>query len=152
MKVLILNGPNLNLLGMREPEVYGTRTLEELMAEVICYGREHGVEVETIQANGEGTLIDVLQKADAYYDGIVFNPAAYTHYSYALRDAIASIAMPVVEVHLSDINTREEFRKVSVTAPVCLAQHAGGGVASYLRGIDTLVAHLAGDTNVSESR
>jgi len=143
MRLLILNGPNLNLLGTREPEVYGTRTLDELMAEVICYGREHGIEAETIQANGEGTLIDVLHKADAYYDGIVFNPAAYTHYSYALRDAIASVSVPVVEVHISDISAREDFRAVSVTEPVCLAQHSGGGVESYKQGIDTLVAHLA---------
>ena len=143
MRILVLNGPNLNLLGTREPEVYGTQTLDELMEEVAHYGRERGVDIDTAQANGEGTLIDLLQGAVSRYDGVVFNPGAYTHYSYALRDAIASIPVPVVEVHLTDISQREEFRQVSVTAPVCIAQHSSGGVTSYLQGIDTLMAYRA---------
>lgn len=141
MKILILNGPNLNLLGEREPEVYGTTTLSDLIGEVTLYAREHGVDVWAFQSNHEGELIDWLHDARHNFDGVVFNPGAYTHYSYALRDAIAGISIPVVEVHLSDIHAREGFRAISVIEPVAYAQISGLGVASYLRGIDALIEH-----------
>jgi 3-dehydroquinate dehydratase-2 len=136
MKILILNGPNLNMLGKREPEVYGTQTLDELMDQVRAYATEQGIEVAVYTSNCEGALIDRIHEAAAEFDGIVFNPAAYTHYSYALRDAVASIDIPVVEVHLTDITSREEFRQISVIAPECVEQFAGGGVKSYLDGVN----------------
>ena len=138
-KILLLNGPNLNMLGIREPGVYGTDTLASIEAEVMAYGAERGLEVDCFQSNHEGVLIDKLHEAHTAYDGVVYNPGAHTHYSYAIRDAIGSISTPVVEVHLSDINAREPFRAISVTAPVCVAQIAGKGKRSYLEGIDVLL-------------
>lgn len=138
-KVLLLNGPNLNMLGIREPGVYGTDTLASIEAEVVAYGAERGVEVDCFQSNHEGVLIDKLHEAHTAYDGVVYNPGAHTHYSYAIRDAIGSISTPVVEVHLSDINAREPFRAISVTAPVCVAQIAGKGKMGYMEGIDVLL-------------
>ena len=138
-KVLLLNGPNLNMLGIREPGVYGTDTLASIEAEVVAYGAERGVEVDCFQSNHEGVLIDKLHEAHTSYDGVVYNPGAHTHYSYAIRDAIGSISTPVVEVHLSDINAREPFRAISVTAPVCVAQIAGKGKMGYMEGIDVLL-------------
>ena len=146
MKFLVLNGPNLNMLGTREPEVYGTETLDDLMDKVKAYAKERGVTITVFTSNSEGDLIDQIHLAPARYKGIVFNPAAYTHYSYALRDAIACIDIPVVEVHLSDIESREDFRRTSVIAPVCLAQYAGEGVRSYLRGLDALIDPLVNKT------
>ncbi|MCL2655084.1 MAG: type II 3-dehydroquinate dehydratase [Coriobacteriia bacterium] len=141
MKLLLLNGPNLNLLGQREPQVYGTQTLAELEAVVMAYGAAHGAELTCNQSNHEGALIDWIQDAPHRADGLIFNPGAYAHYSYALRDAIAAVApFPVVEVHLSDISAREEFRHTSVTAPVCAAVFAGGGQQSYLDAVDYLLA------------
>jgi 3-dehydroquinate dehydratase-2 len=141
MRILVLNGPNLNLLGQREPTVYGTQTLEELEAAVTAYASTHKAELQCLQHNHEGALIDLVQTARFDYDGIVFNPGAYAHYSYALRDAIAAIApLPVVEVHLTDISTREDFRRLSVTAPVCAACFSGGGQQSYFDAIDFLIA------------
>ena len=124
-KILLLNGPNLNMLGVREPEVYGRDTLDSIEAEVVAYGAERGVQVDCFQSNHEGVLIDKIHEAHWRYDGIVYNPGAHTHYSYALRDAVGSIDTPVVEVHLSDINAREPFRAVSVIEPVCIAQVIG---------------------------
>jgi len=138
-RFLILNGPNLNMLGIREPEIYGSKTLDELMAEVTAYASAREVKTKVFTSNSESALIDKLHLAPAQYQGVVFNPAAFTHYSYALRDAVASISIPVVEVHLTDIEGREDFRKISVIAPVCLAQYAGGGVKSYQRAIDRLI-------------
>ncbi|MCL2024239.1 MAG: type II 3-dehydroquinate dehydratase [Coriobacteriia bacterium] len=139
MKMLVLNGPNLNMLGTREPEMYGTQTLDELMAELIAYGHERDVVIKVLTSNFEGELIEALHQAAGRYDGVVFNPAAYTHYSIALRDAVACCEVPVIEVHLTDITAREEFRATSVIAPVCHAQFSGGGIASYKRGIDALI-------------
>ena len=136
---LLLNGPNLNMLGIREPDVYGTQTLASIEERVCAYAAERGAHVDCFQSNHEGVLIDTIHAAMGTYDGIVYNPGAHTHYSYALRDAVASIDVPVVEVHLSDIDAREEFRRVSVIAPVCVAQVKGLGVESYLRGIDILL-------------
>ena len=139
-----MNGPNLNLLGVREPAVYGTVTLAHIEAEVTAYAAKRGVHIDCFQSNHEGMLIDKLHEARGRYDGIIYNPGAHTHYSYALRDAISSIGVPTVEVHLSDISAREEFRRVSVIAPVCIAQIKGKGQAGYLEALDVLVAHDGG--------
>ena len=120
MKLLVINGPNLNFLGIREKSVYGTQNYDALLEMIAQKGEALGITIEVFQSNHEGALIDRIQ--DAYFDGtegIVINPGAYTHYSYAIRDALASISVPKVEIHISDITKREEFRKISVTAPVC---------------------------------
>ena len=138
-KVLVMNGPNLDMLGTREPAVYGYDTLETLEETVIAYAAERGVKATCFQSNSEGKLINKLHKAPAKYDAIIYNPGAHTHYSYAIRDAIASIDTPVVEVHLSDIDSREGFRRVSVTAPVCVAQIKGMGIQGYCDAVDYLL-------------
>jgi len=142
LRILIINGPNLNLLGTREPEVYGTATLDDIEAMVAERAAALGVDVTFFQSNHEGAIIDRLHEAIGACDGVVLNPGAYTHYSYAIRDAIAAVGIPVVEVHLSDIDAREEFRRVSVTAPVCIAQISGLGPRSYLEGLESLVSRL----------
>ena len=151
MKILILNGPNLNLLGHREPDVYGSVTLDELNQSVGSFAAEQldpkrggkaAIELAFFQSNHEGQLIDVIQNAPRLYEGIVYNPAAHTHYSIALRDAIAAIPTPVVEVHLSDIENREQFRKLSVMAEVCVAQFKGEGATSYHKALAYLVDYL----------
>ena len=138
-KYLLLNGPNLDMLGVREPEIYGRDTLDTIEAEVVAYGAERGVQVDCFQSNHEGVLIDKIHEAHWRYDGIVYNPGAHTHYSYALRDAVGSIDTPVVEVHLSDINAREPFRAVSVIEPVCIAQIKGKGKDGYKEALDVLL-------------
>ena len=138
-KLLVLNGPNLDMLGVREPEIYGRDTLETIEARTRAYAEERGAVVECFQSNHEGVLIDKIHEAQGTFDGIVYNPGAHTHYSYALRDAVASIDVPVVEVHLSAINEREAFRRVSVIAPACVGQVKGLGADSYLRGVDILL-------------
>lgn len=138
-KILVMNGPNLDMLGTREPAVYGYDTLETLEETVIAYAAERGVKAMCFQSNSEGKLINKLHKAPAKYDAVIYNPGAHTHYSYAIRDAIASIDTPVVEVHLSDVDSREDFRRVSVTAPVCVAQIKGMGIQGYCDAIDYLL-------------
>lgn len=145
IRVLVLNGPNLNMLGTREPDVYGTQTLDEIERMVVERAVVMGVEVGFLQSNHEGTLIDALQAAPGNYDAVVYNPGAHTHYSYALRDAVAAIGVPVVEVHLSDISTREDFRRLSVIAPVCVEQISGHGAQSYVLGLESAVAHVKGE-------
>jgi 3-dehydroquinate dehydratase II len=138
-KILILHGPNLNLLGLREPEVYGALTLEDINARLVEVGKEWGAEVHTLQSNSEGALIDALHAAREWASGVVFNPGAYTHTSVALRDAIAAIEIPVVEVHLSNVYAREEFRHKSLLAAVCLGKISGFGWRSYLMGLQALI-------------
>ena len=137
MKILVINGPNINFLGIREKSVYGNQDYDYLLSMIADKAKETGNEIEVFQSNHEGAIIDRIQ--DAYFDGtegIVINPGAYTHYSYAIRDALASIEVPKCEIHISDITKREEFRKISVTAPVCDKQIYGQGLEGYLMAID----------------
>ena len=140
MRVLVVNGPNLNLLGTRRPEVYGTTTLGELEEMCRQWGTELGCEVSVFQSNHEGAIIDRLHEAIGRCDGIVINPGALTHYSYALHDAIEASNIPTVEVHISNIAARESWRAVSVIAPVCVASITGQGVEGYRRAIEVLAA------------
>lgn len=138
-KYLLMNGPNLNMLGIREPEVYGTTTLAAIEEQVVAHGKERGVQVDCFQSNHEGALVDKLHQAHFDYDGVVYNPGAHTHYSYAIRDAIGSIDTPVVEIHISDVDAREPFRAISVVAPACVAQIKGHGTAGYCEALDGLL-------------
>lgn len=142
MKILVLNGPNLNLLGKREPDIYGSASLESIIEGVRARGRELGVEIESLQSNEEGVLVTRIGDSMGRYDGIVLNPAAYTHTSIALRDAIQACKVPCVEVHLSNVYAREEFRHRSVTAAVCIGQVAGFGGMSYILGLEGLVNYI----------
>ena len=138
MKFLVINGPNLNLLGLREPAIYGSQNYEALLAFIRSACDAEGVGVDFFQSNHEGAIVDAIQAAYGVYDGIVINPAAYTHTSVAILDALKAVAIPAVEVHISDMEKREEFRHLSVTAPVCIAQIRGHGFESYTMGIDLL--------------
>lgn len=144
-KILVINGPNLNLLGEREPGIYGTDSYESIIKMIAEYAEGKGLSCEFFQSNHEGAIIDTLHEARKRCDGVVLNAGAYTHYSYAIRDAIAAIKIPVVEVHLSDIHAREDFRATSVIEEVCVAQISGLGKQSYLRGIDELIKIFGGD-------
>jgi 3-dehydroquinate dehydratase-2 len=139
MKILVINGPNINFLGIREKNVYGTKDYNSLCSYIKEEGKKLNVEVDTFQSNIEGEIIDRLQEAYEKYDGIVINPGAYTHYSYAIFDAIKSVNIPTVEVHISNIHTREEFRHKSVTAPACIGQICGLGFYGYVLGIMALI-------------
>ena len=141
-KVLILNGPNLNLLGKREPGVYGRDSYEAVCGRIAARARELGMEPSFFQSNSEGALIDALHQAMDVYDGVVLNAGAYTHYSYAIRDAIAAIRLPVIEVHLSNIHAREEFRHTSGLAPGCRGQISGFGPVSYLLALQALAEEV----------
>jgi 3-dehydroquinate dehydratase-2 len=142
--ILVLHGPNLNLLGQRETSVYGRLTLAEVDAAITQHAAARGAKVECRQSNHEGVLVDAIQTAaDQGFTAVVLNPGALTHYSYALRDAIAAVTVPVVEVHLSNIHAREAFRHQSVTAPACRGQISGFGLQSYLLGLDAALACLA---------
>ncbi len=138
-KVTVIHGPNLNFTGIREKGIYGSKTLEDINKLIIEEAKKYDFEVDIFQSNYEGAIIDKLQECwHNKTNGIVINPGAFTHYSYALRDAIASVSIPTVEIHLSNIHTREEFRHTSVTAPVCIGQICGFGINSYLLGLQAL--------------
>lgn len=128
---LIINGPNLNRLGLREPDVYGSKTLTDLERELMLFAEKQGFQITCFQSNHEGDLIDAIHEADEQYNGVVLNPGAFTHYSYAIRDAIASVSIPVIEVHISNVHSREPFRHQSVTAPVTAGQIIGLGFDGY---------------------
>lgn len=139
MHVLVLHGPNLNLLGNRQPEIYGTQTLADVNDMIATAASDLGIDVTCEQHNGEGPFIDALHSARGRYDGVVVNPGAYSHYSYAIADAIAAIAVPVVEVHLSNVDAREEFRRCAVTARACWGSITGFGAISYTLALRALV-------------
>lgn len=142
MKILILNGPNINMLGIREPDVYGQLTYKALVDDLQSFGSEQGIEVVCKQSNIEGELVGMIQSAYGVYDGIVINPAAYTHYSIALLDALKAVDIPAIEVHISNIHKREEFRHKSYTAAACLGQICGLGVNGYKLALLALRDHL----------
>ena len=143
MKILLLNGPNLQLLGSREPDIYGKTSLASIVSSVTELGKKLGLDVEAFQSNSEGELVTIIGNAPANgFSGIIINPAAYTHTSVAIRDAIAAVALPAVEVHLSNVNSRESFRRESLTAPVCIGVVAGFGAFSYQMALRALADKL----------
>jgi 3-dehydroquinate dehydratase-2 len=139
MRLLLINGPNLNLLGHREPDIYGKVTYDDLILDLKFHAEKSGATLDCFQSNHEGELIDCLHNANATFDAVILNPGALTHYSYAIRDAIQSIGIPVLEVHISNIYTRESFRQISVTAPACIGQITGLGIQGYYLAIDYLI-------------
>ena len=139
MKIMIINGPNLNMLGIREPNHYGRETYTELVKKIQAYAKEKEVEVVCLQSNHEGDLVDYIQSAYQGYDGIVINPGAYTHTSIAILDAVKGVSLPCVEVHISDVNAREEFRRISYIRAACVATVAGKGTDGYLEAINILI-------------
>lgn len=142
MKILLLNGPNLNLLGTREPEKYGNKTLNDIENNLKDIAQKQNIQLECYQSNHEGDLIDKIQQAKNNFDGIILNAGGYTHTSVAIRDAIAGVQMPTVEIHLTNIHAREEFRHNSLIAPVCIGQICGFGAKSYELGLDALINYL----------
>jgi 3-dehydroquinate dehydratase II len=149
IKILVLHGPNLNLLGTREPSIYGKTTLEQINGRLRDMAANHDCEIETFQSNSEGELIDMIQKKGVSIDGLIVNLGAYTHYSLALRDAISALAKPTIEVHISNIYARESFRHVSVTAPVCQGMITGLGWRGYLLALEALVGLLREGEEIS---
>jgi 3-dehydroquinate dehydratase-2 len=142
INILVINGPNLNRLGLREPEIYGRTTLKDVENLLKEEGDKIGVGLDFFQSNSEGSIVDAIQQANDRYDGIIINPGAYTHYSIAIRDAIAGEDIPTVEVHISNIYKREEFRKTSVIAPVAMGQISGFGIYSYVLALYGIVNYL----------
>ena len=143
MKILVINGPNLNMLGVREPDIYGAETFQGLCGMIEDFAAEKGVEVELYQSNHEGDLVDKIQAAYGNTDGIVINPGAYTHTSVALLDALKAVSIPTVEVHISDVSAREEFRQISYIRAACIATIAGHGTRGYLEAMELLMARAA---------
>ncbi len=142
MKILVINGPNLNLLGVREPEIYGNRTLKDLENLITAHADKKGVSVSFFQTNHEGKMVDAIQSAMNVYDGIIINPAAYTHTSVAILDAVKSTGIKTVEVHISDPDTREDFRKISYIRLACIATVKGKGFEGYLEAMDILISAI----------
>jgi 3-dehydroquinate dehydratase-2 len=147
MKILVLNGPNLNLLGRREPDIYGRTSLEDIVRQVKAKARKLGVSIDAFQSNEEGALVTEIGRSAGKFDGIIFNPAAYTHTSVALRDALLAARVPCVEVHLSNVHAREEFRHRSLTAAACIGQISGFGGQSYALALEALVDFLKRNRN-----
>ncbi len=145
MKFLIVNGPNMNMLGIREPDIYGNKTMKDLEAMIWAHCEDRGVEVEFFQSNSEGAIIDAIQEALTDDDGIVINPAAYAHTSIAIADAIRTVRLPAVEVHISDLATREPYRRHSYVSEACIQVIMGRGFQGYLDAIDALILHLGGE-------
>ena len=139
MKILVLNGPNINMLGIREPDIYGRETYDDLCRKIKSYAKEKGVEVKLFQSNHEGALVDEIQAAYGKFDGIVINPGAYTHTSIALPDAVKAVSIPTVEVHISDVASREDFRQISYIRKACVKTICGHGIAGYTEAIDYLI-------------
>lgn len=142
MKFLVINGPNINMLGLREPAHYGRETYAQLLEKIAAYAKKVGIEVECYQSNHEGDLVDCIQQAYGRFDGIVINPAAYTHTSVAILDAVKSVCIPTVEIHISKVEDREDFRQVSYIRQACIKTITGLGTDGYLRAIDVLIDHL----------
>ena len=142
MKLLVINGVNLNMLGMREPEIYGNATLSDLKNQINSFCNDKNIEVSFYQSNIEGEIVNKIHEAMGVYDGIIMNPGAFTHYSYALHDALTSVTVPCVEVHISNIHKREQFRKKSVTAPACIGQITGFGFFGYIVAVEALANYL----------
>lgn len=143
MKILVINGPNINILGLREPDIYGNQTYADLLDFIEKSAKEAGVSVECFQSNHEGAIVDEIQRARGRFDGIIINPAAYTHTSIAIPDALKGVSIPAVEVHLSDIEKREAYRRVSYTSEACLATIAGKGFEGYREAIHFLQSYVA---------
>ena len=142
MKILVINGPNLNMLGIREPSVYGNSTYKDLCAMIDSYCAEKGIEVKIYQSNHEGDIVTEIQNAYGAFDGIVINPAAYTHTSVAILDAVKAVAIPTVEVHISDVSKREDFRQISYVRRACIKTICGHGFNGYLEAIDCLIREM----------
>ncbi len=150
MKILVINGPNINMLGIREPQIYGNENFNTLCENIRVYGEEKGIETKQFQSNHEGDLVDEIQKAYGVYDGIVINPAAYTHTSVALLDALKAVGIPTVEVHISDVSKREDFRQISYVRQNCVKTITGHGIKGYLEAMDFLI-DLIGEKNDSKN-
>ena len=145
MKLLVINGPNINMLGIREPDIYGSRSYKDLENYVNQYCEAENIEYVMVQSNHEGVIVDIIQDALGKFDALVINPAAYTHTSIAIADALKAVALPAVEVHISDVDSREEYRRVSYTAPACIAVIKGKGFDGYGEAVSLLKKHLSGE-------
>ena len=141
MKILVINGPNINMLGIREPAIYGSENFATLCGNIESYAKENGIEVKLFQSNHEGDLVDEIQKAYNHFDGIVINPGAYTHTSIAILDAVKAVGIPTVEVHISDVSKREDFRQISYIRAACVKTIAGHGIKGYIEAIEFLISN-----------